>query len=479
MLQLTQMSLKSIKARLKSASILAVIFILLFGVIFTLLVPPLWGLDEPSHFYRVYQLAHGDLLPQRAENNFGGDVPKNLYELGNYAIGDLVDNTNTASVVARRDIRDKNGYDKYKFAHFSSIEQPSSRAAAYSVVAYPGPVFGVIIADALNANIYQTLIVARMMSVIVYAAIIGVSIWLVRNMRTRWLLFLVALLPTSIFQAAVVSADSVAIALSVLFTAAFVRINNAKEDDKRLKILLAILIIVGLLLPLVKLNYIFISFGLLLIPSRIFPRKRLVEWVKIITVILACIFALGWSLLSQVTANNQPSQRPDGAQVVASEQIAAVIHEPFHFAKILLRTTTTHADQYITQSTSLLGWNYVQLPLAVTFMLIVGILFSAQYARSEYESFKGRVLLFGCLAILSILSIFFTLYVAFTPATSLIVEGVQGRYFIPLIMPLAMAVAVLTPLSLNVKASSRLRLVVAIPLLSLGISLIYYYLATY
>src|SRR4051812_11971401 len=51
------------------------------GLILTLLTPPLQGPDEQQHFWRVYALSEGQVIPQRQVSAGGAILPKSVAAL--------------------------------------------------------------------------------------------------------------------------------------------------------------------------------------------------------------------------------------------------------------------------------------------------------------------------------------------------------------------------------------------------------------
>src|SRR5688572_19553548 len=48
---------------------------IIFEFVFTAVTPPLQAPDEFNHFYRAYQVADGQFLPERTKNRLGGEIP--------------------------------------------------------------------------------------------------------------------------------------------------------------------------------------------------------------------------------------------------------------------------------------------------------------------------------------------------------------------------------------------------------------------
>lgn len=46
-----------------------------FFIILNIVTPPLQAADEFNHFYRAYQIAEGQFLPNKIDNRLGGEIP--------------------------------------------------------------------------------------------------------------------------------------------------------------------------------------------------------------------------------------------------------------------------------------------------------------------------------------------------------------------------------------------------------------------
>lgn len=451
-----------------------------FGFIFIVITPPLWGIDESSHFARVYQIAHGNVIPDKDDENYGGPVPQNLIDLANYTTGDLLNNQ-AANPGARKDVTNVDGYKVFTDAKFSDVQHQYIWSASYSPVAYVGPVVGTFIAKVFELSVGHTILFARLGGLTVYILLVATSLYLLRKSKIKWVIFTVSLFPSIMFLASVVTADNIAIALSLLFTALFIRLQAKKLDEATFKKLLYGIILVAVLLPLIKINYIFISFGVLFIPSRHFKTKMSEVAKKIGTVIFAIGGALLWSVIAKISKEAPISQRPDGKSVSSIEQLSYVFHNPFDFIGAFLKSVILNIDSYIQSSTVLMGWNWVVIPNIFIIVLIFSTFFAAMYAKDEIRTIytKKTMIWLAILAIAGVCSIFFALYLAFNPVGNSLIDGIQGRYFIPLMMPILILLAYFLPIQLKIqpKIVPYLFSIISIVCLIAGTS--YYFLALY
>jgi uncharacterized membrane protein len=470
------MKCKNLVTKFSQAHWLFVIVALVFGVFFVYLTPPLWGLDEPSHFARAYQLSNGELLPHTGKGNTGDLMPNSFINLVDYRTYDILDVIHSGDIFHRQDVTDKAMYDKLGSAVFTKNQSSFPSVATYSPVAYPGAVIGIAISNMLGLDVSQTLLMARFFSLFVYVALAAFAIWLMRGKKLAWLFFTVALIPTAIFQASTVTADNILIGLVLLFFALFCRIILDNSKNKKLLYSLAL---VAMLLPLVKVNYVFISLAFLLVPNNFFASKRLALIYKTVTLVIMVVTSVAWTQITKVTSASTISQRPDHILIVPTDQISFILHNPFGFIFASLKSIILYGDTYYQQLLFTISGNTVVIPIILTVILSFILVFLALYARSELLNMRKQIIFLGIGAIISISTIFAALYVAFTPTGWFFVDGIQGRYFTPLLIPLIILIAIALPVTTRI-SKTNLRVIVSVVIVAcLGISILYNYVAFY
>jgi uncharacterized membrane protein len=137
------------------------------------------------------------------------------------------------------------------------------------------------------------------------------------------------------------------------------------------------------------------------------------------------------------------------------------------------------SDSFVQQATVLIGWNYVAIPFIFIIMICSQIIFSGLYARGEFIEHRKKLSLLTISLIAGAASIFAALYVSFTPSNSMIVQGIQGRYFIPFIIPVVLLIATLLPIKVDIEEKVAPYIFGLVSLLCLTLSLVYYALAIY
>ncbi len=470
------MDIKKLGLLLKKPYVIFAIIAIIFGTLFCILTPPFWGLDEPSHFARAYQLAEGQLLPDTSANNKGGLMPDNFMELANYRTNDILDSWNNGAVLQSKDVTDQSVYTRLGSKKFMASQHNYPWTAIYSPISYLGATTGIIISNILGFNISKTIFMARFFSLLSYIALAGFAIWLVRKMKLKWFFSVLALIPTAVFQASTVSADTFLLGLTLVFMALFSRaLIDVKKNEKIIYGLAA----VAILLPLIKINYIFLSLGFLLIHNKDFVSKKVAYIWKSATLALALALSLAWTLISSVMSTPVLSQRADGAQVIPKEQIAYIVHNPFNIISPLIKSIILNGDSYYQQLLFTISGNSIVAPVILSIALTIVLLISAFYAKDELSKMRKQIIWLAVAGIICALSIFITLYVVFSPVSWWYMDGVQGRYFTPLVASTVMLTVVLIPVTIKITKPTIINIVTITATVSLIVSVAYNVLALY
>jgi len=199
---------------------------LLFGGLFTALVPAAWGPDESAHFDRAYQVSLGGLAPQRLPDDgpypvYGGSVPATAKHFTD-RYGGPPKSTEHGS-----DPLYVPSEERARALAAPLVSEPVTawfpNTAAYSPVPYLPAALGARIAAGLELSVGGAWTLMRVLQVLAYTAVVAAGLWALRGTRFLWVGFCVALLPTALYQSAVISEDSVTNAVVFTFTALVLR----------------------------------------------------------------------------------------------------------------------------------------------------------------------------------------------------------------------------------------------------------------
>jgi uncharacterized membrane protein len=125
-----------------------------------------------------------------------------------------------------------------------------------------------------------------------------------------------------------------------------------------------------------------------------------------------------------------------GVAVDPAAQMRVIAHAPFRFVAIVIADYVRHAPRYAEGLVGRLGMLDVPLPRAVVVMLIVLVIAVALTNDVRFTA-KERMLAAVAIAA-SMLLISVSQYLIWTAPNAPFIDGIQGRYFLPL-LPLAMA----------------------------------------
>jgi len=300
---------------------------------------------------------------------------------------------------------------------------------------------GVSIARIFGMSSTLMLILGGMFNLTFYVASVYLSIKIIPF--GKMIIFTIALFPLSIQQAASFSSDTVIFGLAFLTIAYVLYLAYDKE-----KVTLGDLSLLGLLLVLliptkggVNLPFAFVC---LLIPMKkvhlgdkiqglIKFEKRHLKYLLFSFIglgfIISFIFLVDSRLVRFMT-----EATPGFAG--NTHTISFVFENLLRFALIFINTLVRHGTFYLLSAVgSSLGW----LEISVRQILIIGFIFVAFLATLNIEKelmlFLKHKIVILFIVLVNFSLILLALFIIWTPTGAIVIEGVQGRYFIP-ILPL-------------------------------------------
>lgn len=268
--------------------------------------------------------------------------------------------------------------------------------AYYTPLPHLPQAFACFIGHNLTLRPLAILHLGRIFNLVVFIALMAIA------MRAAPALALViatiGLLPMSLHLAASFSPDAMTIAVATLFTAMS---SNA---------------VLAAATAFVKPVY---------FPIALMAR-RATAWI-------AC--ALSLAITALLLHQTNYAHRP-GVLVDPAAQLRVILHSPFRFIGIVIVDYLRHVPRYAEGLVGRLGMLDVPLPRIVIGMLLVTVIAVALTNESRLTA-KERALA-GLSIALSMLLISISQYLIWTPPGAGYIDGMQGRYFLPL-LPLAMA----------------------------------------
>ncbi len=385
--------------------------ILILGLGYLIAIPIGGVPDERNHFLRAYEITQGKFISnQESSGYFPKEIDEYFYnwqKLESYKYDKYVKNIFNANT-----------------GELSECSFPNT--SLYSPVCYIPQTIGISIGRIFNLPILITAYLARLCNLICFTIIMYFAIKLIPFYK-RALIF-ITLLPITLQEAASLSADSLTIAISIFFISYIMNLiflKNEKLHTKEYIILLATIMIVSLS----KIVYVPLILLLVLIPSDRFKNGRDKYRKLAFLVVITLLINLIWLGIS----SSHLSEIREG--VNEKEQVKYIITNPIKYCKTLFKTICENFDFYINGISGQMLESYdITLAKGYTFGALILITAICVTENSIYKLNNKQkiIIMFTFLSI--ILLIFTALYIQWTPLKNTIVEGIQGRYFIPILM---------------------------------------------
>jgi uncharacterized membrane protein len=136
-----------------------------------------------------------------------------------------------------------------------------------------------------------------------------------------------------------------------------------------------------------------------------------------------------------VYAHMAAYQQRGGMPIDPASQIACVIHDPMRFLRLAVTDAAVHGRYYLDGLTGRFGLNEFALPTAVVIVEILTLIAAALTSKRTL-TLIGRLAAIA-IAIATVAGVMLSQYMVWSIVCGDAIEGVQGRYFLP-ILPLAL-----------------------------------------
>ncbi len=405
---------------------------LIIGVFFIFLTPPFQSPDEDSHFKKSYQVANGHFYPVAHDGKLGNYFPKQMLDYIK------------EKIAYRSKLDKKYSYSEMLLEQYDNMDYTKKNFQEYSTsniipITYIAPASGIIfsklVAHIFDLDMISTvymLYFARIFSLILSVILTTIAIKKTPVMKKTFLV--VALIPMCVFLNSMVSYDNVLIPLSLLSLAMILDITYVKKKIEKKDII--VLSLIGTVLLNVKTVYFFMYLLMFGIPFKKFGLKKdkIKIALKIIGIVLLLTLIFKFPLIIQKVSSSDAN---------AKKQIAFVLSHPIKYMSILLNNIEYQRLFYLNTTVGTFGLIDTYLPISVIVFIYINIFVTALVDGSSDKIKVDKVIkiLSVVYVMICAISIYTALYVTWTPQVfkkigSNEITGVQGRYFLPLVMPL-------------------------------------------
>lgn len=409
--------------------------VIIFGLLIIYLTPPMCSPDENAHFINSYSITTGNLFPVVENGHLGKYLPDAVYNF-------VVDNNGKLN--GRFD--EEYTYEEQYLSSWLVQKESeqlfyASGSVAISPIAYLVSSAGMFLYKAFCKIFapgyilpYNMLVCGKLANLLFYSIVIYYALKITPYCKN--VIFMIVLMPMSIFLGASLNYDSILIAITTYYFAVLMKIlhsdNNYQVTNKDIiSVCFAAFFMVG-----IKQMYAPLLALLFVVPIKKFKDKKQ-YFTAIGAVIVTAVIAYFPNIVLQIL--NSRAALPSPQYVIDQKQY--VFQNIFRFLGIIIHTFVSSMPYFMTSFIGSLGnldTNFI-LPFILLFAIILCLIAIFDISRIEKTDIKLRIGS-AILIILIIVAASYTMYIGWTSIPEIggvgyqTVSGLQGRYFIPLFL---------------------------------------------
>lgn len=381
------------------------------GLLYIIFLLPTYIPDEQAHLFRAYDISKGVIITNvKIQREF---IPSDIRKLESQRINSY--NELPEKIYQKTD-------------HNSKTEELFNSAEAYSFIMYIFSSLACLISRVFSLNLYIMVYLARIFNFIFFLIM---GYYTIKVLPFGKLVMFVYLLNPVLMQEAMsVSADSFINATTLMFIAYNLHILFTKKKlSKKQKIIYATLVVCISFSKYVYFPLVFITILLFFNKSAEYNKDKFFIVMIIISIILAIICCyigvLYKDIRSYVIENN----------INSLEQVKYILRNPINYILTLINTMKEYGKIYVYQ---FLGYNFVGLNIDGNKMisaLYLLLLLASPFLEKNEKSLNLYQKIWCLFMVFGIIILVMTgLYIAWTTVNGNVIQGVQGRYFLPIII---------------------------------------------
>lgn len=420
---------KSIRTTNHLAVRLFVPFAIVFGLAMTFLTPPFQAPDEPTHFFRAYQVSDLDFVPAVKDNFTGGYLPQSLFKT--FILLDLNNPENNEKLTSELIDSALNvplEKEKKSFLMFSNT-------ALYTPVLYFPQATGIFIGKLFNLPPIVLLYLARIFNLGFWILLMYTSIkWMPFN---KWLIAALSITPMAVFLAGSVNADALVMAYPFLFMAYILKVTFEDGSGLDRKNLL-ILTFLSILVALSKNIYVLMSALIFIIPaSKAKGRTDYLVKVSAIYGLTLLAAAISYFMVQNTLSKIEVIELYYGGAplplINPDKQIEFILSDIPGFLSMVFFSFFDNITMILKAYVGILGWLKIIFTNTYYFFAFLVLLTFAIFGEQKKLSLgvKQKTLMILILLI-TLLAFSFTMYCSWCEPGAPHITNLQGRYFIPI-----------------------------------------------
>ncbi len=390
------------------------ILICSFGLLITFLNPFPHAIDESTHFFRSYMISQGNLLDDTsADGVIGGEVPENYDEIVETEL----------SLVSY--IEDSENWNQ----QFSDAVQfyDNKYMASVTPINHMVGALGIFIGSLLHLPAIVIILLGRIFDLAFYGVCGYFALRFAKYYKN--LFFCVATLPISFWLAGSYSIDPILLGSSLLFVSICLRYYFGEEEQR-----VSVRDMILLLLCMVSIASVkYLVYTPILLVFFLIPRRKFPKGSYVIEVILAFAIVILMAVIQLKLLGMFNFVEDRNGDVEVGRQIQYILGNIGATVSNFVNYVVSRATYYI----ECLGAD----SCFSSVLAYVGLfaVFSAPLEKNKYNfEDKKRKKIFIILCAFIVLVVYglsmVALYAGYTPVGSSTIDGLQPRYFLPIMV---------------------------------------------
>lgn len=393
------------------------ILVTCIGVIYVFIVPIYRGHDEHAHFFRAYEISKGVFNTKIVNNASVTEIP-NAFEATTLDTGKYCNETS---------YKQNFNFLKVQKVEGENFYEGGSYMAVYSPIPYIPQAVAIFFLDLITNNVAVMFYGARIANLLIAILMLYLAMKIIPYGK-KAILYIV-IIPTTMAQIASMSPDAMTITSCILLIAYILKVLNKKEMVNKKDIF--ILTGLGSLVALCKIVYIPFVLLTLLIPSKKYTSKKSRIISSVLMIMIPIFINLVWLKIAgthlQLIDNNK-----------SSVQTNFIFANIFEYARIALFTVENCFTYLVSElfGGTLLHNDLVNNGMIVSLPMIIILIFEVLFDKDIKDRLNCKHMICFCISIFIILGAIATsLYLQWSPYKWYFINGIQGRYFIAILLP--------------------------------------------
>ena len=395
--------------------------VLILGLAYVFVIPMYRGHDEHAHFFKAYEISTGVFNTPIINEHSITTIPSAFFDV-------LHEDYNTEERYINATYYD----DVIRSAGVEVDEENTITVggeymAVYSPLPYIPQALTIRIMSLFTDNLLIIFYMTRIVNLLVSVFLLYLAIKIIPFGKN--IIFFIAIIPTTLSQIASVSPDALTITSSILFVAYLLKLIFGK-DKITIKNIIT-LAVIGTVLGLCKIVYVPLALLTLLIPKEKYNKKRDRVLMCVLAVALPILANLAWlgvasTHLSLIDNNKSDAQKLN------------ILSNPIEYLRICFYTLYHDFDLYLMQlfggfmehiEMVHVGWINV---IAYIIIFIIIVLFDKDIKDKLDKKMKITI----SIVLFIICGLIYTsIYMQWSTLKNYYINGVQGRYFVELLLP--------------------------------------------